>query len=171
MRRKKNILYPDRYEESAYSVDYSLLYADGVRGLIFDIDNTIVPDNALADDRVITLFRRLEKMGFKLCIVSNNQQRRVEPFAIATGSVYICDAAKPNVRGYKRAIRLMRMPRKKIVAIGDQIFTDVVGANLAGIYSILVKPLDPDERFHIRLKRLLERVIIRRYLKKTVESL
>ena len=163
---KGSPFYPDRYEESAYSIDYDQLYADGVRGIIFDIDNTIVADNALADDRVISLFRRLQGMGFRICIVSNNQKRRVEPFAIATGAVYICDAAKPNARGYIRAIRLMRLPRRKIVAVGDQIFTDVIGAKLVGIYCILVKPLDPNERFHIRLKRMLEKIILRRYLKK-----
>ena len=167
----KPLLFPDEYLDSAYSIDYEKLYDGGVRGLIFDIDNTVVGDNALADDAVIGLFRRLRNIGFRICIVSNNKKRRVEPFAIATGAVYICDAAKPNCRGYKRAMRLMRLPRRKIVAIGDQIFTDIFGANRAGIHSILVKPLDPNERFHIRLKRIAEKFILWRYSKKTVESL
>jgi uncharacterized protein len=87
--------FPDEYLDSAYVINYEKLYKEGYRGLLFDIDNTIVPHGAPADERTKKLFERLRKIGFQYCFVSNNQKPRVEPFARAVEGNFIENAHKP----------------------------------------------------------------------------
>ncbi len=161
--------YPTDYVESSYSVDYQGLYDDGIRGLIFDIDNTLVRHGEPADDRVVKLFDELRKIGFETCLISNNKEPRVKPFADAVESRYVYDAHKPSRTNYKKAMEMMGTDVHSTYFIGDQLFTDVYGANRTGIPSILVKPINPKEEIQIVLKRKLERIVLffyRRYRKK-----
>ena len=158
--------YPDAYVESAYAIDYEGLYQKGYRGIIFDIDNTLVPHGAPADQAAIDLFERLREIGFTTCILSNNKKPRVAPFAEQVGSLYIEKGGKPSRKGYEKAMALMGTDREHTVLIGDQLFTDVWGANRAGIFSILVKPINPREEIQIVLKRKLEAVVLRSYFKR-----
>lgn len=87
--------FPDEYLDSAYVIDYEKLYREGFRGVLFDIDNTLVPHGAPADERAIRLFHHLQELGFSCCLVSNNKKKRVEPFAAAVGASYLSMAAKP----------------------------------------------------------------------------
>ena len=89
--------FPDHYVASTYVIDFEKLYEEGVRGVIFDIDNTLVPHGAPADDRAIALFERLRGIGFGYCLLSNNQIERVAPFADAIQARYIENAHKPSV--------------------------------------------------------------------------
>jgi HAD superfamily phosphatase (TIGR01668 family) len=155
--------YPDAREDSAYSIDYESLYASGVRGLIYDIDNTLVPHGAPADERAIELFERLRGIGFSTCLLSNNRRSRVEPFAAAVGSDFISLANKPAVGNYKRACERMGIAAEEAVLIGDQLFTDVWGAKRIGMRNILVAPINPREEIQIVLKRFLERIVLRAY--------
>ena len=152
--------YPGQREESAYTVDYETLWKRGFRGLIFDIDNTLVHHGAPADEDARALARRLKEIGFSVCLISNNQKERVRPFADALGVSYLENAHKPSRKGYMAALRRIGCGKKEAVFIGDQIFTDIYGANRAGIYSILVNPLHPKEEMQIVLKRKLEKVIL-----------
>ena len=95
--------FPDEYLDSAYVIDYEKLYREGYRGLLFDIDNTIVPHGAPADERARKLFEKLRGIGFRYCFVSNNQKPRVEPFAKAVEGNFIENAHKPAVKNYKKA--------------------------------------------------------------------
>lgn len=156
----KHILYPDEYLPSAYQIDYEKLYREGCRGLIFDIDNTLVPHGAPADKRAVSLFVRLKEIGFACVLLSNNKEPRVKRFSDRTGTLYIFKAGKPGRKGYQRAMELMHTNCKNTVFIGDQIFTDVAGANLAGIHSILVEPIHPKEEIQIVLKRYLEKIVL-----------
>lgn len=156
----KHILYPDEYFPSAYQIDYEKLYREGYRGLIFDIDNTLVPHGAPADERAVRLFARLRKIGFHCVLLSNNKEPRVKTFSDKAGTLYIFKAGKPGRKGYQRAMDLMRTDCKNTVFIGDQIFTDVAGANRAGIRSILVEPINPKEEIQIVLKRYLEKIVL-----------
>jgi hypothetical protein len=129
--------------------------------VIFDIDNTLVPHDAPADKRVITLFRELKSIGMKVCLLSNNKVPRVEPFAQLLGDVpFICDAHKPSPKAYLEAVKRMGITSSQTFVVGDQIFTDIWGAKKAGLYNILVKPLHPKEEIQIVCKRYLERIIL-----------
>lgn len=152
--------YPNEYVDSAYGIPFEKLYARGYRGIIFDVDNTLVPHGAPADDRAIQLFSRLRQIGFSTCILSNNKEPRVMPFARQVDSPYIYKGGKPSVRGYERAMDVMGTDRGTTLFVGDQLFTDVWGANRTGLYSILVKPIDQKEEIQIVLKRYLEAVVL-----------
>ncbi len=154
------MFYPDDYIASVYVIKFEELYQEGYRGLIFDIDNTLVPHGAPADERAIQLFERLRKIGFATCLISNNQEPRVKPFAEKVGSQYVFDAHKPSTKNYKKAMELMHTEEETSIFIGDQLFTDVWGAKRTGIRSILVKPIYKKEEIQIVLKRYLEKVVL-----------
>lgn len=162
--------FPDEYLDSAYAVDYEKLYQQGYRGVLFDIDNTLVPHGAPADKRARELFQRLKKLGFSCCLVSNNKKKRVEPFARAVGVKYIEMAAKPSRRGYQRAMERLGTNPGNTVFIGDQLFTDILGAKNAGLKNILVKPIHPKEEIQIVLKRYLEKFVLHFYTKEEKNS-
>ena len=143
--------FPDEYVDSAYGIPFEELYRKGYRGIIFDVDNTLVPHGAPADARSIGLFERLGAMGFSTCILSNNKEPRVAPFAGQVKSPYIFKGGKPSVKGYERAMEVMGTGRENTLFIGDQLFTDVWGARRTGLYSILTKPMDPHEELQIVL--------------------
>ena len=132
--------FPDEYLDSAYVIDYEKLYREGYRGLLFDIDNTIVPHGAPADERAKKLFQRLRKIGFHYCFVSNNKKPRVEPFARAVEGDFVENAHKPAVKNYRKACQMIGTDPDRTIFVGDQLFTDIYGAKRAGIRTILVKP-------------------------------
>ena len=157
--------FPDEYLESAYVIDYDRLYREGYRGLLFDIDNTLVPHGAPADDRAKALFTHLRELGFMSCLLSNNQRERVSSFNDEIGEIFIENAHKPSVKNYQKAMELLGTDTTNTVFIGDQLFTDVYGAKRAGIRNILVKPIHPKEEIQIVLKRYLERIVLYFYRK------
>ncbi len=153
-------LYPGEYLDSAYRIDFDKLYDEGYRGVIFDIDNTLVPHGAPADEQAIALFAHLRDLGFRCLVLSNNREPRVKLFAEAVGVMYIHKAGKPKPSAYRRAMRELGTGESDTLFVGDQIFTDVCGANLVGIRTILVKPIHPKEEIQIVLKRYLEKVVL-----------
>lgn len=162
--------YPDAWLDSTYGIDFDALYRDGYRGIIFDIDNTLVPHGAPADERAKGLFAHLKELGFSCCLLSNNQRPRVEMFNQEIQVNFIEDAHKPSVKSYRRAMELMGTDRKSTLFVGDQLFTDVWGARRTGIYSILVKPIHPKEEIQIVLKRYLERIVLYFYKRERAKS-
>lgn len=152
--------YPKEYLDSAYEIPYEEFYKKGVRGVIFDIDNTLVPHGAPADEKAVKLFARLRKAGFHTCLMSNNKKPRVASFAAQVGSDYLYKAGKPGLAGYRKAMRQMGTTERSTLFVGDQLFTDVYGANRAGIYAILVKPIHPKEEIQIVIKRRLEWIVL-----------
>lgn len=157
--------FPDEYLDSAYQVDYESLYERGYRGIIFDIDNTLVPHGAPADQRAEQLFKRLKEIGFSCCLLSNNQYSRVSSFNKNIQVHFIEDAHKPSRKNYLKAMDLMRTDLERTVFIGDQLFTDVYGAKRTGMHNILVKPIHPKEEIQIVLKRKLEKIVLYFYRK------
>jgi HAD superfamily phosphatase (TIGR01668 family) len=160
------VFYPDETAESAYDIDYGRLWKEGYRGIIYDIDNTLVLPDAPADARSDELLNRLGKMGFIICLSSNNGRERVEAFNRNVNVHYVAKVLKPSLKGYRRALELMGTRRRETVCIGDQIFTDVWGARRAGMHVILTKPFTDKEEFQIILKRILEKVVLHFYYKK-----
>lgn len=152
--------YPDVYLDSAYEINFERLYREGFRGVIFDIDNTLVPHGAPADARSIALFGRLRDIGFESVLLSNNKEPRVKMFSDAVHSRYIYKAGKPGKKGYLRAMEMMKTEPATTLFVGDQLFTDVWGAKRTGILTYLVKPIHPKEEIQIVLKRRLEWIVL-----------
>ena len=157
-------LFPTAYVESTYTIDYQAMYDAGYRGIIFDIDNTLVPHDAPHTEESLGLIKRLKDMGYSCAVVSNNDRDRVEPFASEAGLYFVHKAQKPAGKGYRAAAKDMGLDYKTTFCVGDQIFTDVWGANRAGLFNFLVKPLDKDFEIQIILKRILEKLILKLYL-------
>lgn len=157
----QNAFYPQKYVDSTYHIDFEQLWTDGYRGIIFDVDNTLVPHGAPADERAKQLFLHLHDIGFSCMLLSNNKEPRVKSFCEAVvGADYIYKAGKPKRAGYERAMQRMGTDRNNTLFIGDQLFTDVWGANRTGIATILVQPIDPKEEIQIVLKRYLEHIVL-----------
>lgn len=158
--------YPDEIAKSTYDVDFQAIYDKGFRGIIFDIDNTLVAHGAPADDRAVRLFEKLKKIGFTCCLLSNNDKERVELFNSRVHVLTIEKAHKPSQKAYHRALALMKTRPEQTISIGDQIFTDIWGARRFGIYAVLVGQLDKKEEIQIVLKRYLEKIILHFYNRK-----
>ena len=165
-----NKFFPDEYMASTYVISFEKLFEEGYRGVIFDIDNTLVPHGAPADERAKKLFARLEKIGFQSCLLSNNQEPRVKMFNQDIQTNYIYNAHKPSTKNYVKAMEKMGTNKENTLFVGDQLFTDVWGANRAGICNILVKPIHPKEEIQIVLKRYLERIVLFFYKKEQKKS-
>ena len=148
-----------------HEIPYEELYKKGYRGIVFDVDNTLVEHGAPVTERAVALFERLRKTGYDTCIISNNKEPRVRPLAEAVHSKYVSDAKKPSPKNYIKAMECMKTDVNTTFFVGDQLFTDVWGANRAGMMTILVKPIDKHEEIQIVLKRYLEKIVLHFYKK------
>ena len=155
-----NKLYPDTYLDSIDDIDFEMYYKKGIRGIVSDIDNTLVPHGAPADEHIIKVFEKIHGMGIDTCLISNNKKLRVEPFAKAVNSKFIYDAHKPSRESYKKAMELMNTDKESTLFIGDQIFTDIWGANRTGIETVMLKQIDKKEEIQIILKRIPDKLIL-----------
>ena len=165
--------YPDEYIGSAYDIDYDKLYGEGIRGIIFDIDNTLVMHGYPPDDRSVKLLTELSDKGFNILFLSNNKEERVRSFRDGSlpRALYLHKANKPLRTGYRMAMEKMGSDKETTVFIGDQLFTDVWGAKRCGIRNILVAPIDPHEEIQIVLKRILERAVLSSYRRSGLDKI
>ena len=131
--------YPFEYVESVFNIDYEKLYNMGFRGIMFDIDNTLVPHGDDSTAEIDELFKRIHAIGFKTLMLSNNGKERIERFLKNIDSDYIDNSEKPKKKNYLEGIKKMGLNKEKVLFVGDQVFTDILGANRAKIPSILVK--------------------------------
>jgi len=132
----------------------------GIKGLILDVDNTLTThDNPVPAKGIVQWLDNMKKNGIKLIIVSNNHAERVRPFAEPLGLDFVSDGGKPLKRGYKAAMKKMGLSANETAAVGDQLFTDVWGANFAKVRMLYVQPieLEPKSKRFIRFKRVLEK--------------
>ena len=153
-------LFPTYLSSGAYDIDYDKLYDMGYRGIIFDIDYTLVPYNAMAEERTRELFKKLREKGFRCAFLSNNHEDRVRGFNKDIGIEYMVDAYKPLKKGFVRIIDVLGTEKKRTIAIGDQIFTDVWGANNAGIDNICVGRVVPPGELQLKLKAVFEKPVL-----------
>lgn len=152
--------YPYEYVESVFAIDYAKLYELGYRGVIFDIDNTLVPHGADSTPEVDDLFRRIHATGLKTLLLSDNSQERIERFCANIDTPYICDAGKPDPAPFLKGVEMLGLEKGQVVCVGDQVFSDIKGANAAGIGSILVKYIGYYEPGGKGKKRWLEARIL-----------
>lgn len=155
-----NRFYPWETADSVFSIDYEKLYRLGYRGILFDIDNTLVLHGADSNEEVDALFRRLHSMGLQTLLLSNNSEERILRFLAHIDSPYLAEAGKPAPAGYLRALEILGLPKEQVLVIGDQIFTDVYGANRCGVASILVRFLRRDGERKIGKRRWVEKFLL-----------
>ena len=138
----------------------AFLKKHGIKGLILDVDNTLTThDNPVPAEGIAEWVESMKKCGIKLIIVSNNNAERVRPFADPLGLDFVSDSGKPLKRGYTAAMKKMGLSPDETAAVGDQLFTDVWGANFAKVKMLYVEPmkLEPKSKRFIRFKRVLEK--------------
>lgn len=132
-----------------------------IKGIVLDIDNTLTThNNPVPPQSSMDWLASVKKAGIKLIIVSNNKPPRVEPFAQLLELEYVANGRKPLTYGINEAVKRLGFEKCDIAAIGDQIFTDIMGANLAGIRSCFVYPLEPETSLPFRCKRTIEKPLL-----------
>ncbi|MCL2216765.1 MAG: YqeG family HAD IIIA-type phosphatase [Defluviitaleaceae bacterium] len=158
------MLTPDYYYDSVFQIPYEELWNRKIRGLIFDIDNTLTAfDESLPPAKIVALMKRLERMGFKLCLVTNNTGRRLRSFNEFMKLPGIANAIKPLTRGIRQAMQIMRTRPESTVIIGDQLLSDIWAGKNARIATILVKPITERDFWFVRIKRIIERIMLRKF--------
>lgn len=156
------MLRPDEYRRSIFAIDLDRLAARGIRAIITDLDNTLVPWNEPHPPEALAEWLRVARERFQVCICSNNSGSRVREFASRLDIPFISGATKPRRTGFRRAMALLNVRPSETAVIGDQIFTDILGGKRSGAYTILVQPIEPQEFFLTRhLTRPVERVVLR----------
>ena len=159
----KNFM-PDMTGSSVFELPYESFQKEGIKGLIYDIDNTLVMHGAPPNERCVELFAKLRGMGLKTFILSNNGIDRVKSFSDTVGAEdYLYKSGKPSKKGYLKACGIMGIKPSEALAVGDQIFTDIWGAKRSGMRAVMVDPIDPREEIQIKIKRIPEKLILAIY--------
>ncbi len=158
----KKLFAPTKYVNSIFDIDMNRLKSEGIKVLAIDIDNTLVPTSQPSPtNAVLSWVEKVKNLGFEIILVSNNSKKRVDSFNKVLGLRSFHRAYKPFIFSFRRIARIHNVKKDEICMIGDQLFTDILGANFAGIKSILVMPLSTDEGAGIKLKRLIEGLVIK----------
>lgn len=161
------ILYPKYYCKKITEIDISFLKENNIKALILDVDNTLIDYNRNFLDGLEEWHKSILNAGIKTIILSNsNKVNKVRNVANTLGIEYIYFGTKPLKRGFKKAIEKLELSPENIAAVGDQIFTDVIGANRCKIFSILVEPINEKDLLITKWKRPIEEKIKKNYLKK-----
>ena len=155
------LLHPDAYFIDVQAIDLGDLRRDGVEGLLLDLDNTLLPrDTNTVPDQLRSWVDRVRESGMRVCLISNNWHERVKSVADELGFELVSKALKPLPFAFRRAARLLGTRPDRTAVVGDQIFTDILGGNLVGAHTILVKPLsDTDLPHTLLLRRVEERIM------------
>ncbi len=162
------IFIPDIYQKNIYDIDYNHLKDIGIKCLLFDLDNTIVPVKSdRPNQKLKELFLYLEK-SFKIIIVSNSNRKRLIPFKEELNVDVAASAKKPLKNKYLKIMQIYKFETHEIAAIGDQLLTDIFGANRMGITSILISPIGDYEKFGTKINRFFEKFIYRSLKKKNI---
>ncbi|MDD3022854.1 MAG: YqeG family HAD IIIA-type phosphatase [Syntrophomonadaceae bacterium] len=160
------VLYPKIYVDSLMDVPLDYLKAMQIKGIILDLDNTVTEWNSnIIKSEIEDWFRNIKRTGFKACILSNNGEQRVLEVAQSLNIPYVHRAQKPRRGGFNRALAIMGTKTSETAVIGDQIFTDVLGGNRAGLFTILVMPINKREFMGTKVSRAFEYFVLRRLTK------
>lgn len=156
-----NFFLPNQHVKTIFDISASELKNRGIKGVITDLDNTLVEwDRPSATPELEKWFEDIKAHGIAVTIVSNNNEKRVQDFADPLGIPFIFEARKPMVRAFKRAMKEMRLSKDEVVVIGDQLLTDVFGGNRTGLHTILVVPVAQTDGFFTKFNRLVERRLL-----------
>jgi HAD superfamily phosphatase (TIGR01668 family) len=162
-------IYPKLYCEKITDITVEYLKENNIKALILDVDNTLLDFDLKFIEGLEAWHNNIKENNIKSIILSNsNKTYKVKMAAELLNIPFIQFATKPLKRGFKKAQKNLEIPNENIAVIGDQIFTDVIGANRCNMHSILVKPIAEKDLFLTRIKRPIENLVIKRYLKKQV---
>lgn len=160
------LLYPKSYYKKITQIDIEFLKQNNIKGLILDVDNTLLDFNLKFVDGLEQWHDNIIKNGIKTIIVSNsNKEEKLKKVSKLLNIEYIMFAMKPLKRGLLKAKKRLNLKEENIATIGDQIFTDVLGGNRCKMFPILVEPLDKKDIWITVIKRPIEKMIIKKYLK------
>lgn len=160
------ILYPKLYLESVKEITLEILNKNNIKGLILDVDNTLIDVDKKMPNGVKQWVDNLKQNNIKLYIVSNsNHKEKVETVAKILDIPFVYFAKKPLKSGLEKAKKELNLPNNQIAVVGDQIFTDIIGANRVKMFPILVKPISKKDIWVTKIKRPIENKIIKNYLK------
>ncbi len=160
------MLYPKEYFNSVKDISIDLLNKYNIKGLILDVDNTLINLDRKMPEGISEWAKNIKENGIKICILSNsNKIDKVGAVAKILNVPYIFFGKKPLKSGFLRAKDILKLDNENIAVVGDQIFTDIIGANRCNMFSILVKPIEEKDYLITRLKRPIERLIINKYKK------
>lgn len=154
---------PTFWLKNVLAIDEEFLRKNKVRALVLDMDNTLsMHGNPIAEDGVPEWLDKMRRLGIKMRVVSNNTNKRVKPLAEMLGLEYTANGAKPLTFGINRAVKAMGVRKRETLVVGDQIFTDVMAGNLAGIRTVLVEPFHLEKTWLFQLKRNIENIVFHR---------
>ena len=157
------MLQPTYFACKVTDITLEFLTSEGIKGIILDVDDTLVAREASTPDiSVKNWIENLKENGIKAILLSNNTKKRVEPFAEKIGVPFIYFSMKPLTKGLKRALKEISCEKSKVLVIGDQIFTDVLVANIFKVRSLLVDPISEDNALLSKTKRFFEKFIKRK---------
>ncbi|AKG33905.1 YqeG family HAD IIIA-type phosphatase [Paenibacillus durus] len=161
-------LVPKLRVNTVFDINLEGLYLQGYRGIITDLDNTLVGAKApLATPELVLWFDKVKQLGFKLVIVSNNNMNRVSRFAAPLNIEFVHRARKPSNAPFHKAMKLMNLEPEKTIVVGDQMLTDVYGGNRLGLFTVLVLPISlEDEGLGTRINRRIEQIALTRLRKR-----
>lgn len=155
------LLVPCMVVNTLYDIKLTELKQRGIRGIAFDLDNTIIPWNSSEIcPEVLMWLNHLAAQGFKLCLVSNNGKERVRKIAAQCGAPFVAWALKPSRSGFRQAAQAMGLSPDTVAVVGDQLFTDILGGNRLGMFTIWVKPLTTKEFIGTKITRELEKLAV-----------
>ncbi|GAA5513742.1 hypothetical protein Dcar01_02487 [Deinococcus carri] len=159
-----SLLRPRDVLDHIHDITPEFLAGRGLRGLLLDLDNTLIPYGSYEERAdVMGWAAELRRAGIRLYLLSNATSRRARFWVEKLGFEGVGMAGKPNPRAFRRALETLGLPAWQVGMVGDQLFTDVLGGNLAGMHTILVRPLTVNALPHTRVTRRLERTVLRRY--------
>lgn len=159
----KRLLYPDLLLRNVLELNTSILHSRGIRGIILDMDNTLAPWGACSmEDTVCRWIESLKKEGFMLYIVSNSLPAKGEVLAQELGVDAVWRAVKPRSGAFRFALKKMNLRPTEVAVIGDQIFTDVLGGNRLGMFTILVPPLHEKDFVWTKVMRIFEKRVFKK---------
>lgn len=162
---------PTFWLKSVLLIDKDFLEKNNVRALVLDMDNTLsMHGNPAAEAGVDEWLNQMRALGIKMRVVSNNTNKRVAPLAAILGLEFTANGAKPLTFGVNRAVKEMGAKKSETLVVGDQIFTDIMAGNFAGIRTVLVEPFHLEKTWTFRLKRRLESVVFHRDYSKLEEK-
>lgn len=163
----RQLFLPNQYAQSIYEIDYDILKKKKIKGVITDLDNTLVGwDEAEPTPRVKEWFNILNDYNIQVTIVSNNKEERVKSFCRSLNVDYIFKARKPLRKSLLKAIAQMSLKPEEVIVIGDQMLTDVFGGNRAGLYTIMVVPVKQSDGLATKFNRLIERRLLNYFERK-----
>ena len=161
------MLVPKLRVNTVFDIPLEELYSKGYRGIITDLDNTLVGAKApLATPELLLWFEKVKQLGFKLIIVSNNNMQRVSKFATPLNIEFVHQARKPSNAPFRKAMKQMELNPEQTIVVGDQMLTDVYGGNRMRLYTVLVLPISvTDEGIGTRINRRIEQIALTRLRK------